>query len=371
MQSLIPLLAGLALTSATHLALVPYGYLLDPLPAYQQSQNTRTGEHSYSYSGGPSAKQEVRGPDGVTRGSYSYVDAHGILQSVFYVADEAGFRVAATNLPTDQDVQEAVLLAGRRRKRSLEETDRNSHQEPSEPKLSSWVGDLEDQAPSESLLTTVTVPPSQSEAKEAVKTQETRAKDLPVLGQASLGDLGGQVLGVKLEQAADKAPVLGQVGARDDMKVSKPLVGPLLASESPVQVSSHGNIQGSLLQVALPGSRLAQVEPVILTDGIPLSTSHQSRVDVHRNSRLEVGSLIEAPLLPYRQNPVQNLVLARDAPVLSTETTVSSHGLSQSHDTSRIALKIEDRPTFLVQPLILAPLPLARFSHHRSQVHAS
>lgn len=93
---------------------MPYAYLADPLPVYHQSQDTRTGEHAYSYSGGPSAKEEVKGPDGVTRGSYSYVDGHGILQSVFYVADEGGFRVAATNLPTDKDlpVETAeVLLA--------------------------------------------------------------------------------------------------------------------------------------------------------------------------------------------------------------------------------------------------------------------
>lgn len=38
--------------------------------------------------------------DGVTRGSYSYIDADSKLQTVNYVADSLGFRVAATNLPT-------------------------------------------------------------------------------------------------------------------------------------------------------------------------------------------------------------------------------------------------------------------------------
>lgn len=38
--------------------------------------------------------------DGVTRGSYSYIDAESKLQTVNYVADALGFRVAATNLPT-------------------------------------------------------------------------------------------------------------------------------------------------------------------------------------------------------------------------------------------------------------------------------
>lgn len=39
--------------------------------------------------------------DGVTRGSYSYIDANSQLQHVDYVADAGGFRVAATNLPVD------------------------------------------------------------------------------------------------------------------------------------------------------------------------------------------------------------------------------------------------------------------------------
>lgn len=42
--------------------------------------------------------------DGVTRGSYSYIDANAQLQHVDYVADAGGFRVAATNLPVDTNV---------------------------------------------------------------------------------------------------------------------------------------------------------------------------------------------------------------------------------------------------------------------------
>lgn len=55
--------------------------------------------YGYSYSGGPSAKNEVKTLDGVTRGSYSYIDSNAQLQTVNYVADSLGFRVAATNLP--------------------------------------------------------------------------------------------------------------------------------------------------------------------------------------------------------------------------------------------------------------------------------
>ncbi|XP_055840415.1 mucin-4-like [Episyrphus balteatus] len=58
------------------------------------------GQYSYGYSGGPSAKAEYKSLDGVTRGSYSYVDADGELQTVEYTADSAnGFQASATNLP--------------------------------------------------------------------------------------------------------------------------------------------------------------------------------------------------------------------------------------------------------------------------------
>merc|ERR1712039_1059425 len=57
------------------------------------------GQFNYGYSNGHSTKQELKTADGVTRGSYSYVDANGIVQTVNYISDAMGFRVAATNLP--------------------------------------------------------------------------------------------------------------------------------------------------------------------------------------------------------------------------------------------------------------------------------
>jgi len=58
------------------------------------------GQYSYGYSGGPSAKSEVKTADGITRGSYSYVDAYGLLQTANYISDPVnGFRVSRTDLP--------------------------------------------------------------------------------------------------------------------------------------------------------------------------------------------------------------------------------------------------------------------------------
>merc|ERR1739842_127953 len=48
-----------------------------------------------------SAKTETKDAFGVTRGSYQYIDANGIVQTVNYIADDVnGFRVAGTNIPT-------------------------------------------------------------------------------------------------------------------------------------------------------------------------------------------------------------------------------------------------------------------------------
>jgi len=84
----------------------PYLYSGAPIvaaPAVTSSQfhaQDELGSYSYGYAGGPSAKTESKTPDGITRGSYSYIDANGIQQTVNYVSDPVnGFRVAATNLP--------------------------------------------------------------------------------------------------------------------------------------------------------------------------------------------------------------------------------------------------------------------------------
>lgn len=70
-----------------------------PILSQYHSQDT-LGQYSYGYNGGSSAKVESKSIDGITRGSYSYVDGEGRLQTVEYTADAVnGFRAAATNLP--------------------------------------------------------------------------------------------------------------------------------------------------------------------------------------------------------------------------------------------------------------------------------
>merc|ERR1711935_800390 len=69
-------------------------------PSSQFHAQDEFGQFSFGYENINSAKTETRDAFGVTRGSYQYVDANGIVQTVNYIADDInGFRVAGTNIP--------------------------------------------------------------------------------------------------------------------------------------------------------------------------------------------------------------------------------------------------------------------------------
>ncbi|XP_071556219.1 uncharacterized protein [Temnothorax nylanderi] len=289
MQALIPVFAILGAAAAAaaagaQLTLLPYAYLADPLPVYHQSQDTRAGVHAYSYAGGPSAKEEVRGLDGVTRGSYSYVDAHGILQSVFYVADEGGFRVAATNLPTDDNLplepgelltaryaysqkharaaggEEVHLASGAsRRKRSLEasadDQDRHQTENPSSQ------GDQADQSSA-----AIASPKS---SHELPTPDEEKSK-----GRAN--------------RAVVEAVVAPVYGLLDSVLIPR-LTGAATSQQSRVDV--HNNVRLKAAQLVKTAGVLSEPvyeTTVILPSQVPLATSQQSRVQVHNNLRVQV-----------------------------------------------------------------------------------
>merc|ERR1711997_583570 len=69
------------------------------------------GQYNYGYSSPTSTKQELKTADGVTRGSYSYVDANGLVQTVNYISDAMGFKVQATNLPVEVSPVESGPVA--------------------------------------------------------------------------------------------------------------------------------------------------------------------------------------------------------------------------------------------------------------------
>lgn len=91
----LPVLAYNAIPHYSHVQLVA------PVPVSSQwHAQDALGQYSYGYSDGSSAKSEVKTLDGITSGSYSYIDPENKLQTVNYVSDALGFRVAATNLPS-------------------------------------------------------------------------------------------------------------------------------------------------------------------------------------------------------------------------------------------------------------------------------
>jgi len=88
---------------------VPVAPIVEP-PSSQFHAQDEFGQFSFGYQNINSAKTETKDAFGVTRGSYQYVDANGVLQTVNYISDDInGFRVAGTNIPV---APEAVAVAG-------------------------------------------------------------------------------------------------------------------------------------------------------------------------------------------------------------------------------------------------------------------
>merc|ERR1719472_377547 len=87
---------------------VPVAPIVQP-PSSQFHAQDEFGQFSFGYQNINSAKSESKDAFGVTRGSYQYVDANNVVQTVHYTADDInGFRVAATNVP----VAPALVQAG-------------------------------------------------------------------------------------------------------------------------------------------------------------------------------------------------------------------------------------------------------------------
>merc|ERR1712012_1386821 len=86
--------APVAQTYAPAFAPVPAPAVSSQFAAQDEFGNTH-----YGYSNLASAKQESGNAYTGVAGSYQYVDANGVLQTVNYVADALGFRVADSRLP--------------------------------------------------------------------------------------------------------------------------------------------------------------------------------------------------------------------------------------------------------------------------------
>merc|ERR1711931_423663 len=93
-------LAACVCASSAQVLVGGYAGAINPAPSSQFHAQDEFGQFSFGHAGGPSARTEARNAYGVTTGSYQYIDANGLLQTVNYIADPVnGFRVAGTNLP--------------------------------------------------------------------------------------------------------------------------------------------------------------------------------------------------------------------------------------------------------------------------------
>jgi len=107
----LPLAAPVQIAAPAPLPLaapVPVAPIVEP-PSSQFHAQDEFGQFSFGYQNINSAKTETKDAFGVTRGSYQYVDANGVLQTVNYIADDInGFRVAGTNIPVAPEAAPVV-----------------------------------------------------------------------------------------------------------------------------------------------------------------------------------------------------------------------------------------------------------------------
>merc|ERR1711937_426436 len=91
----------------------PVPVAIPSTPSSQFHAQDEFGQFSFGSENINSAKTETKDAFGVTRGSYQYVDANGILQTVNYIADPVnGFRVAGTNIPVAPAAPNVALPVG-------------------------------------------------------------------------------------------------------------------------------------------------------------------------------------------------------------------------------------------------------------------
>ncbi|KAM8710893.1 hypothetical protein ACLKA7_017509 [Drosophila subpalustris] len=98
MMQLLPLCLLLLASVLRATALRDYGAPPSTESVSQYHTQDEHGQYAYGYTSPLYSKHETRNVDGVTHGSYSYVDATGRKQTVDYQADRAGFRVISSSL---------------------------------------------------------------------------------------------------------------------------------------------------------------------------------------------------------------------------------------------------------------------------------
>ncbi|XP_077270847.1 uncharacterized protein LOC143902025 [Temnothorax americanus] len=242
-----------------------------PVPVFLSYQDS-LGQYSFGYSAPGSARSEVRTSNGATRGTYSYVDGTGVIQTAQYVADgENGFRVIATNLPQAplpvQDTPEvmaartahlqALELAARRDEeaQNREENRENAR----EKKIEGIEGNQGDASLSTRLSGTeiTEIPLNEGERKALANTKNIELKDSDETLQAVVSTSG---IGKASETSTQK-----EFAGR----VPQEIIGGANIPAIPL-ISSHVSLSQALGRHAVPVFRISygnyEIEPSIIPE---------------------------------------------------------------------------------------------------------
>merc|ERR1712055_612751 len=152
------------------------------LPTHQAHQfhaQDEFGQFSFGHAGGPSARTESRDAYGVTTGSYQYLDAFGLIQTVNYISDAAGFRVVGTNLPAGPAAVAETPEVAAARAEHLAAVEAAAAAAAAAPEEVVEVVAVEEAAPAE-VVADVELPVATVKAAEAVEAPVVAAAAAPV-----------------------------------------------------------------------------------------------------------------------------------------------------------------------------------------------
>ncbi|XP_046752588.1 uncharacterized protein LOC124415910 [Diprion similis] len=368
--ALIILSSALAVSTGSIISLVPISYVASPLPTYNHVQNTLTGEYAYNYAGGPSAKEEIKTLDGVTRGAYNYIDAFGIVQSAQYVADKDGFRIAATNVPTDAQVGVNVPLE------TAEVQAAKAAHFAEHAKAVAALGRKKR---------------SLSHAATAVSSQYHHQEHESLKLEAPL-----------YKQYLPAAPL--QTYASYEIPVAVSAVPTAVSHQSRSQTHNNARIELSepLVYAQFASSVAAVPEQVIgyheavapvAVSVVPTAVSHQSRSQIHNNAKIELSTPVAyaqfaGPVAAVPEQVISYHEAVAPVAVSVVPTAVSHQSRSQIHNNAKIELSapvayaqfagpVAAVPEQVISyheavaPVAVAAVPTAVSSQSRFQVHNS
>merc|ERR1712198_358385 len=108
MNRFVVLAACVCASSAQQVLVGGIAGAYNPAPSTQFHAQDEFGQFSFGHAGGPLARTEARNAYGVTTGSYQYVDANGLLQTVNYLLTQS--TDSELPAPTSQLDQLSLLL---------------------------------------------------------------------------------------------------------------------------------------------------------------------------------------------------------------------------------------------------------------------